>query len=99
ESGLEDGFDIEAGGESYPEEKAALGMGPSYGGREEIFEGLEHDVAAFAINLADQFHMFVEIAVAGHFIGHELVEGRSMQVGALLELGELADNFGRSDDP
>jgi len=48
--------------------------GPGYFGREELFERLEHYVAALAIDLADELYVLVEKAIAGYFIGDELVK-------------------------
>src|SRR5450756_762963 len=74
-------------------------MSPGHRGWEELFQSLKHYVAAFAIDLANQLHMLVEEAIARDFVGHELSERRSVQVGALLQLRQLADDFWRSDDP
>ena len=68
-------------------------------GREELFESLQHYVAAFAIDLANQLHVFVEESIARDFVGHELSERRSVQIGALLQLRQFADNLRRGDDP
>src|ERR1700687_1335314 len=74
-------------------------MSPSDRGREEFFQSLKHYVAAFAIDLTNQLHVFVEKSIARDFVGHELSEGRSVQVSALLQLRQLADNLRRSHDP
>src|SRR5208282_220175 len=74
-------------------------MSPGHRRGEELFQSLQHDVAAFAINLANQLHVFVEESVARDFVGHELSESRSMQVRALLELRQLADDVRRSNNP
>src|SRR5450759_1503457 len=74
-------------------------MSPGHRGWEELFQSLKHYVAAFAIDLANQLHMLVEEAIARDFVGHELREGRSVQVRALLQLRQLADDLRRSDDP
>ena len=59
----------------------------------------EHYVAAFAIDLANQLHVLVEKSIARDFVGYELSEGRSVQVGALLQLRQLADDLRRGDNP
>src|ERR1039458_9442057 len=74
-------------------------MSPGYCGREGLSQSLQHYVAAFAIDLTNQLHVFVEKSVARDFVGHELSEGRSVQVGTLLELRQLADDLRRGDDP
>src|ERR1019366_7261137 len=74
-------------------------MRPGDCGREEFFESLKHYVAAFAVDLANQLYVLVEESIARYFVGYELGEGRSVQVGALLQLRQLADDIRRSDDP
>src|SRR5208282_5667860 len=74
-------------------------MGPGHCGREELLESLEHYVAALAVDLTNQLHVFVEEPIACYFVGHKLGEGRSVQVGALLQLRQLADDLWRRDDP
>src|SRR5450759_836455 len=74
-------------------------MSPGHRGWEELFQSLKHYVAAFAIDLANQLHMCIRDSIARDFVGHELREGRSVQVGALLQLRQLADDLRRSDDP
>src|ERR1022692_676276 len=74
-------------------------MSPGHLWREELFQSLQHHVAAFAINLTNQLYMLVQESIARDFVGHELREGRSVQVRALLELRQLADDVRRRDDP
>src|ERR1700690_268054 len=74
-------------------------MSPGHFGREELLQSLQHDVAAFAIDLTNQLDVLVEESITRDFVGHELSEGRSVQIRALLELRQLADDVGRSDDP
>ena len=74
-------------------------MSPGYFGREELLQRLKHHVAAFAIDLTNQLYVLVEESIACDFVGHELSEGRSVQVGALLQLRQLADDLRRGDDP
>ena len=76
-----------------------MGMSPGRRGREELFQSLEHYVATFAIDLTNQLHVLIEKSIACDFVGHELSEGRSVQVSALLQLRQLADDLRRSDDP
>ncbi len=99
ERGVEYGLHVQAFGQSYPEEQTALGMSPGDGGWEEFLQRLQHHVAAFGIHLANQLYVLVEESIARHFVGHELRERRSVQVGALLQLRQLADNLRRRDDP
>src|ERR1039458_1712903 len=96
---FEKGLDVDSCGQSYPEEYAALRMSPSHFRREELFQSLKHYVAPFAINLTNQLHVFVEESIARDFVGHELSESRSVQVGTLLQLRQLTDDLRRSDDP
>src|ERR1035437_2092274 len=74
-------------------------MRPGYFRWEELLQSLNHHVTAFAIDLTNQLDVFVEESIACDFVGHELSEGRSVQVGALLQLRELVDDFRWSDDP
>src|ERR1019366_2813789 len=97
--GLENRLDVESFGQSHPQEQSAVRMSPSYCGREEFLQSLKHHVAAFAIDLANQLDVLVEKSIACDFVGHELSKGRSVQVGTLLQLYQLADDFRRSDDP
>src|ERR1035438_832051 len=74
-------------------------MSPCHRRREVLSQSLQHHGAAFAIKLTDQLFMLVEKSIARHFVGHELSKGRSVQVGALLELSQLSDDLRRSNDP
>src|SRR5208282_3347899 len=74
-------------------------MSPGHFRREELFQSLQHYVAPFAIDLTNQLDVLVEEPIARHFVGHELSEGRSVQIGTLLQLRQLTDDLGRSDDP
>src|ERR1039458_318636 len=74
-------------------------MSPGHRRREEFLQRLEHYVAAFAIDPPNQPDVLLKESIARDFVGHELCEGRSVQVGALLELRQLADDLRRSDDP
>src|ERR1019366_198750 len=96
---FEKGLDINSCGQSYPEKEPTLRMSPSDFRREELFQSLKHYVAAFAIDLTNQLDVFVEESIARDLVGHELSEGRSVQVGALLQLRQFADDLRRSDDP
>ena len=60
-----------------------MGMSPCNLWRKVLVKSLQHRVAAFAVNLPDQFYVFIEETVASHFICDILVEGRGMQVGSL----------------
>ena len=59
----------------------------------------EHHIAAFAVDVADEFDVLVEEAVAGDFVSDHLAKGGGMEVGALLQLNEFRDDIVRSDDP
>src|SRR5450631_1779770 len=96
---LEDRLHVQPFGQRHPEKQAALRMRPGYCGREELFESLKHYVAAFAIDLTNQLDVFVEESIAGDLVGYELREGRSVQVGTLLQLRQLADDLRGRDDP
>src|ERR1017187_1156508 len=74
-------------------------MSPGHFRGEELFQSLKHYVAPFAIDLTNQLDVLVEESIACHFVGHELSEGRSVQVGTLLQLRQFADDLRRSDDP
>jgi len=54
---------------------------------------MEHYVAALAIDLAMSFTCLSR-SHGGYFIGDELGEGRGVQIGALLQLGQLAMTSG-----
>src|SRR5208283_1646409 len=74
-------------------------MSPGYCGGEEFFQRLQHYVPPFAIDLTNQLDVLVEESIARYFVGHELGESRSVQVGTLLQLRQLGDDLGRSHDP
>src|ERR1019366_9568996 len=74
-------------------------MSPGYFRWEELLQSLKHHVTAFAVDLTNQLDVFVEESIARDFVGHELSEGRSVQVSALLQLRQLADDLWRSYDP
>src|SRR5208283_3475706 len=74
-------------------------MSPGDCWREKFLQRLQHYVSAFAVDLTNQLDVLVEEAIARNFIGHELREGRGVQIGALLQLRELANHLRRSHDP
>src|ERR1039458_7738765 len=74
-------------------------MSPGDFRRKELLQGLQHDVAPFAIDPANQLHVLVEKSIACNFVSYELREGRGVQIRALLELRQFGDHLWRSDDP
>src|SRR5579884_4079367 len=82
-----------------PEEEATLRMRPGNMRREVIRERGQHGIAAFAIDLADQRDVLFDKALTSHLIGDHLSEGWRVEIGPLLGLNELADQWGRCDDP
>src|SRR3954452_1460116 len=74
-------------------------MGPRHFLGEELVQGLQHDVATLVVNAANEFHVFVEEVICRNLVGHHLVEGAGVQVGALLQLYEFADDLTGRNNP
>src|SRR4051794_2315371 len=83
----------------HPEKEPAVRVRPRYFFRKKFIECLEHYVATLGINLANQLHVLIEEVVRGYFVRNHLVEGAGVQVGALLQLHQFADDFRGGDDP
>src|SRR4051794_27292305 len=90
---------VGARGKSDPEKQSALGMGPSDLFGKVFIERLQHHIAAFTVDLADQFDVLLEEVVAGDLVGDHLDEGAGVEVGSLLKLHEFANDFARGNDP
>src|ERR1700757_1342582 len=67
ERDLEQLLTIHALGQRDPQEEAAFGIGPGYLRRKEFFEGRQHHIAAFAINLANHFDVLIQKSVFRDF--------------------------------
>src|SRR5271165_1405631 len=85
--------------QGHPQEQPAFRMRPCHLRREVVVESLQHGVAAFTIDTANKFDVLFEEAILGDFVGDHLVEGAGVEVGALLQLHQTADDVRWGNDP
>ena len=67
--------------------------------RKHFFHHFKHHIAAFLVNGADVFYVFIQKATLADFVGDILVEGGRIQIGALLGHDQFADDLFRRNHP
>src|SRR5690349_1221402 len=60
--------------QGHPQEQTALRVSPFHFGRKEFFQSFEHYVATLAVEIANNFHMLFQEAVAHNLVCHMLRE-------------------------